>query len=374
MTLESPPAATRRPDVVDSLLADALRATAPATLVVFGAGGGIRDLVEASDAKRVVVADRSAVHAHAAVDALRDLPHVTVVVSDGTSHLDPSLRADAVAVRAPREKQAGLQLTWDAFQILETGGRLYLAGAVRDGIKSYLQHAGDLFGGVQPLLMRKGCRVAVAVRGATSPLRPAAFGSELLDHEVFHGFTVELRGATYEVRSRPGVFAWDRLDPGTRALIDTLEVSPTDRVMDLGCGNGLVGVAAARMAPDGRVTMVDADIVAVESARRTVAANGVGHCEVLLADGASGLDSDAFDVVAVNPPFHLDRNNDYRTAERFIEEAHRVLRPGGRLFLVANRFLAYEEPIQRAFGACAVAHEDSAYRVFRAERRRDLDG
>ncbi|MGE0226918.1 MAG: methyltransferase [Dehalococcoidia bacterium] len=361
-------AAGRRPDVVDALLTDALRASRPASLVVFGAGGGIRDLVQAAEAGRTVVADRNVVHTRAASEALADLHGVEVVTSDGSSHLDTALRADAVAVRAPREKQVARQLIHDAFEVLRPGGRLYLAGALRDGMKPYLEYASNHFGGMQPLAMRKGCRVALGERPAVDA--PRLEDDPLLDHGYFHRFTVELSGHAVEVHSRPGVFAWDRLDDGTRALAGTLEVAPGDRVLDLGCGSGLIGVVAARLARGIRVTMVDADVVAVEAARRTAAANGVERCESRLDDGASALPDAVFDVVAVNPPFHLDRTTDTRTAERLIEDAHRVLRPGGHLFLVANRFLPYDRAITAAFDHCVTAYEDRSYRVFRAEKRR----
>lgn len=363
-------AALRRPDIVDALLADAARGSAPECLVVFGAGGGVRGLVEAAEACRAIVVDRSVVHARAAIEELDGFDAVEVLVSDGMSHLDPALRAAAVALRAPREKQVALQLIHDAFHVLRPGGRLYLAGAVRDGVKPYLERASELFGGMQPLAMRKGCRVALGIRPETAA-SSTAFEGPLFDHGSFHRFTAALRGTAIEVHSRPGVFAWDRLDEGTRALAETMEIGPTDAVLDLGCGNGVVGVVAMRLASAGRVTMVDADIVAAECARRTAAANGASGSEVLLGDGAEGLEGDRFDVVAVNPPFHLDREHDDRTARRFIEEAHRVLKPGGRLFLVANRFLAYEPVVAGAFGNCRVAHEDRAYKVLRAEKRRD---
>lgn len=361
--------AARPPDIVDTLLADALRGSAPACLVVFGAGGGVRELVEASEAKRVIVADRSVVHARAAAEALAGLPHVQVVVSDGVSHLEPSLVADVVAVRAPREKQVARQLIHDAFEVLRPGRACYLAGALRDGMKPYLQFAAELFGGMQPLAMRKGCRVALGVRGAGDA--PAATADPLFDHVRFHHFTAEVRGQSIEVQSRPGVFAWDRLDEGTRVLAETIEVRATDRVLDLGCGDGVVGIVAARLAPAGHVTMVDADIVAVESARRTAAANAATNVDVILGDGASELSDGSFDVVAVNPPFHLDRQTDTRTAERFVADAYRVLRGGGRLYLVANRFLPYDRAIAATFGSCTTAYEDRSYRVLLAWKDAD---
>jgi 16S rRNA (guanine1207-N2)-methyltransferase len=363
--------AARPADVIDHLLGDALQGTRPERLVVFGLSAGLPQILTASGAARVIAADRSVVHARVAAEAARDLSHVTVTVSDGSSHLDDAGQASAVAIRVPREKQPGLQLIRDAYRLLAPGGRLYLAGANRDGIKSYLQHTGELFGGVHTLAMRKGCRVGVAVRDEEASPRtlPAAFTSELFDHECYRVVDAEVRGRHYTVHSRPGVFSWDRLDGGTVALVETMEVGVSDHVLDLGCGNGLVGAVASVLAAEGSVVMVDADIVAVESARRTAAANGRTNCEVRLGDGAESLADGAFDVVAVNPPFHLDRQNDYRTARRFIEDAARVLRPGGRLFLVANRFLPYEAYIRDTLGNVEQAFEDRSYKVLSAMKR-----
>jgi 16S rRNA (guanine1207-N2)-methyltransferase len=363
-------AGTGRPaDVIDALLAEVLAGTRPDCLVVFGLSRGLRQLVEASEARCVTAADRMVTHARAAAGAVRGIEGVTVCVSDGISHLGTRPQADAVAVRVPKEKQAGLQLIWDAFQILEAGGRLYIAGATRDGIKSYLAYAAELFGGAHTLAIRKGSRVGMAVRSNEAPPTPASFDSRLLDHRCYRTFAVDVRDHRVEVHSRPGVFTWDRLDGGTRALIETLKVDPTDRVLDLGCGHGIVGVVASALAPRGCVTMVDADIVAVEAAKRTVAANDCTNCDVTLADGATDLATDSFDVVAVNPPFHLDRRNDYRTAERFVADAARVLRPGGRLFLVANRFLPYEANVRDVFGEVERAFDDRSYKVLAATKQ-----
>jgi 16S rRNA (guanine1207-N2)-methyltransferase len=359
----------RPADVIDELLAEALAGTRPDCLVAFGLSAGLAQVIEASQARCVIAADCNVAHVRAASDAVRDLPGVSVFVSHGASHLESSVQADAVAIRMPKEKRSGLQLLWDASMLLKPGGRLYIAGANRDGIKSYLAHAAELFGAARTLAMHKGSRVGVAVRGDEARSTPASFGSHLLDHRRYHTFSVEVRGHGIEVRSRPGVFAWDRLDGGTRALIETLKVDPTDRVLDLGCGHGIVGVVASALAPRGRVTMVDADIVAVEAAKRTVAANDCTNCDVTLGDGATDLATDSFDVVAVNPPFHLDRSNDYRTAERFVADAARVLRPGGRLFLVANRFLPYEANVRDVFGQVERAFEDRSYKVLAATKQ-----
>src|SRR3989304_4635377 len=96
-------------------------------------------------------------------------------------------------------------------------------------------------------------------------------------HETVRGF--ELRLAT-----QPGGFA-----PGTRLLIEARRVSPTARVLDLGCGYGAIGIVAAKLATKGHVLLVDSDIRATRLPQRNLALNGVTNAEVLLGDRVHDL-------------------------------------------------------------------------------------
>ena len=173
-------------------------------------------------------------------------------------------------------------------------------------------------------------------------------------------------GQSYAVCSRPGVFSWDRLDRGTQMLLEALEVAPGETVLDLGCGYGIVGLVAAEKA--GTVYLVDADAEAVESARRTVALHGRSNCRVVAGDGVAAVDSVSFDVVATNPPFHQGKATDLDLVQRWIRDIANVLRPGGRLYLVANRFLRYEDTLRAALTSVEAVCSDSRFKVLRAER------
>jgi len=153
------------------------------------------------------------------------------------------------------------------------------------------------------------------------------------------------RNRTFHVVTKPGIFGWNRLDPGTRLLIETIEVDPTDNVLDLGCGHGIVGLAAAGMASQGRAYLVDNNVAAVKAARRTLTLNSVTNAEVHLSDVASAVRDVAFDVVAT----HLPRGK--AVAHQFIADAAAVLKPGGRLYLVGHKragikpFVAYAQDV-----------------------------
>ncbi|MBI2761271.1 MAG: methyltransferase, partial [Chloroflexi bacterium] len=187
-----------------------------------------------------------------------------------------------------------------------------------------------------------------------------------LSHDYFFELGVELRGARFAVHSRPGVFAWDRLDEGTRALAEVMDIGADHTVLDLGCGSGVLGAVAATLAPEGHVWMIDADVTAVECARRTSAANGLANCTLLASDCADAVRGLRFDRVIMNPPFHLGKATEHEVAARFIAESALLLRPGGAMYAVANRFLPYERLIMRAFGNCDVVLERGGFKVLRA--------
>lgn len=300
------------------------------------------------------------------------IDNATVYHSHGTGQLQLTTAVDVVLARLPKGTRPARQTIWDAWQSLRPGGRFYLAGANAEGIQSHLRHTGDLFGQVATLDYRRGCRVGLAVKGPTPACLPPAWQSPWLDHSRFHPFEVTVRGRTYAVCSRPGVFSWDRLDRGTELLIEAMEIGPADTVLDLGCGYGIVGLVAAGLAMSGQVYLVDADIEALESARRTLALHGLAHCYVLASDCAAAVRDVPFDVVATNPPFHQGRAATYDVARQFIRDAAQVLRPGGRFYLVANRFIPYEDTLRRTFGQVQALYLDSRYKVLRATRSPSL--
>ena len=286
-----------------------------------------------------------------------DLSDAQVQLADGVARFDPS-SFDLVLSHLPRGRAVQEELIRGTARVLRPGGRFYFVAHKRAGVKGAIAYARDLFGHCGVVRQKKGYHVALAIKPDGLDLSP------LTESYVAH--TVTLDGIKTTLVSKPGVFAWDRLDDGTAALVGAIEIGAGDRVLDLGCGTGLAGLAAARHASEGRVVLVDADARAVESAQRTLAANEVAGGEALLSDCASAVLNKEFDVVITNPPFHQGVGVDYEVACQFVRDAARVLRPGGRLFLVANRFLRYGDLIKEVFGSVETAYADNRYHVLTA--------
>jgi 16S rRNA (guanine1207-N2)-methyltransferase len=360
------------PDFATMLLAESLKVNPTDHVLVFNDALGVAGVAAATAARSglVQVANPHIVAYEAAcrtAEANRTA-NLTVHLSSGTSELPPEPAVDLVAARLPKGKLPALQLIWDGFHALRSGGRFYLAGANDEGIKSYLQAVALLFGEMGVAGYRKGNRVGVAVKPATLAAVPPIFQNELLDHNTFHRFQVQVQNQTIQLCSRPGVFSWDRLDEGTRVLLESLDAGVGDTMLDLGCGYGLIGAVAARRAPRGVIYMVDAQLDAVRSARQTVTANQLTNCYVLASDCAAAVRHLRFDRVISNPPFHAGKATTDQMAVQFIRDAHEILKPGGRLQLVANRFLSYEEVIQPLFGNVSTRYQDTRFKVLAATR------
>jgi 16S rRNA (guanine1207-N2)-methyltransferase len=173
------------------------------------------------------------------------------------------------------------------------------------------------------------------------------------------------------VVNHAGVFCADRLDIGTRFFLQHLPAGRGPRrVVDLGCGNGVVGTAMALANPEAEVLFVDESFQAVASAEETYRANGVpGHAEFRVGDGLAGVPAGSVDLVLNNPPFHSHQATTDATAWRMFTGARRALRPGGELWVIGNRHLGYHVKLRRLFGNSELVAADPKFVVLRAVRK-----
>ncbi|MFE1310460.1 methyltransferase [Streptomyces sp. NPDC058755] len=173
------------------------------------------------------------------------------------------------------------------------------------------------------------------------------------------------------VVNHAGVFCADRLDIGTRFFLEHLPAGTGGgRVVDLGCGNGVVGTAVAVADPRAEVLFVDESFQAVASAEATYKANGVpGHAEFRVGDGLAGVAPGSVDLVLNNPPFHSHQATTDATAWRMFTGAKRTLRPGGELWVIGNRHLGYHVKLKRLFGNSQLVASDPKFVVLKAVKR-----
>ena len=173
------------------------------------------------------------------------------------------------------------------------------------------------------------------------------------------------------VVNRGGVFSDTSMDIGTRFLLEHLPQDLSGSVVDLGCGNGILGSAAASLAENTELTFLDTSARALDSARRTWAANhGDRPARFEQADRmVNAVERQSVDLVLNNPPFHDERAIGDATAWDMFVDSHAVLRPGGKLRVVANRQLGHHARLRKIFGNCETVATNRKFVVLCAHRR-----
>jgi 16S rRNA (guanine1207-N2)-methyltransferase len=174
-----------------------------------------------------------------------------------------------------------------------------------------------------------------------------------------------------EVTNHAGVFCADHLDIGTRFFLQYLPVTHGgDHIVDLGCGNGVVGTAAALANPTAQLTFIDESYQAVASARATFEANVAdpGDAQFVVGDAMSPVPDASADLVLNNPPFHTHRATTDLVAWRMFTGARRALRPGGQFWVVGNRHLGYHVKLRKIFGNCETVAGSPKFVILRAVR------
>ncbi|HVY61726.1 MAG TPA: methyltransferase, partial [Planctomycetota bacterium] len=202
-------------------------------------------------------------------------------------------------------------------------------------------------------------RGVVYVARKTAPLkRPIDFARR---------FAFRDRGRLIEAVSRPSVFAHGRIDPGARSLLEAVEVPAGARVLDMGCGSGVLSLAAALRAEGVRVHAVDSNARAVESVEAGARLNGIASitAERSASGAPRGIAPGEADLVLANPYYF----SDFRIARLFVDAARAALRPGGRLALVTKAPEWYVETLPGAGFAAPAVREVKAYAVIEAARR-----
>lgn len=165
--------------------------------------------------------------------------------------------------------------------------------------------------------------------------------------------------------SQPGIFSFDRIDPGTALLAANLPPL-AGQGADLGCGIGILAHAVLASPAVESLALVDIDRRAVACAQRNVVDPRTNLYWADVADGEPPLTD--LDFVVMNPPFHDTGVEDKRLGQQFIRRSAQILRKGGVCWLVANRHLPYEAVLNEHFARVRLAQEANGFKVFEAVR------
>jgi 16S rRNA (guanine1207-N2)-methyltransferase len=266
---------------------------------------------------------------------------------------------DVALLPAPRQRQHGRALLAQALARLAKGGVLVACAGNDAGARS-LQRDLEALAGPTHSLSKHRCRATWAVQEGTAD---AALAREWLQADL------PVREESSGLLTRPGVFAWDRVDAASALLASLLPPDLQGRGADLGSGNGYL--SAQVLARGGAVRALDlyeADARALALSRQNLGEHPGVELGFHWHDVCAGLPRADYDFIVSNPPFHEGHAEKHELGVAFIRAAAASLVEGGRLLMVSNRHLPYEAALAQAFASVRMLADQDGFKVIEARR------
>lgn len=271
----------------------------------------------------------------------------------------PDARHDAALVLPTRQRQEARAQLAEAVSCAREGGLVVACAPNAEGAKTVEKDLSDLLGSVDKLTKNK-CR---AVWGE---VREGTVDQALLEEWRALDRPREVLDGAY--LSRPGLFAWDRIDPASKLLSGLVPDALKGRGADLGAGFGYLARTVLEKAPKvSAMDLYEAEKRALDLAEENLSAfKGKRTMNGVWCDVTKGIEG-PYDFIVSNPPFHQAGKAD-RTdvGQGFIRAAAAGLRPGGEFFMVANRHLPYERTLSEVFADVIQLADEGGYKVIRA--------
>ena len=274
------------------------------------------------------------------------------------AQIEADIKADMLLLYWPKAKAEAEFLLSMLMAKLGTNTEICVVGENRSGVKS-----------IEKMFSQYGI-----IKKYDSARRCSFYWGQCLNDVIpFHlndwykTYSLTIGNDTLTIKSLPGVFSHGEFDKGSELLLESLP-RLKGRVLDFGCGAGVIGSVIATRNPDAQVDMCDISALALESSKATLEANGLqGHVF------ASDIYSDTannYHYLISNPPFHSGLDTQYSAAETFLSQAPNHLAKQGNMFIVANNFLKYPPIINQAFGHCETTIKNNKFTIYHAIKSR----
>ena len=163
-----------------------------------------------------------------------------------------------------------------------------------------------------------------------------------------------LENTNFTLHNHANVYAREKLDIGARYFMENLpSIAANKQVIDLGCGNGVIGLHVLSKQPEAQVHFIDESYMAIASAKLNMTENlpsAIEQCHFQVNDCLTSVEGGSVDLVLCNPPFHQQTATTDHIAWQMFKDSHRVLKKGGELRIIGNRQLGYHIKLKRIFG------------------------
>jgi len=239
-------------------------------------------------------------------------------------------------------------------QLLEDEGNLYIAGKKHDGINRYKDYLDSLEGNLEKVAQEGSQKIYRYIKeGETEPEKP----------EIEISYNTELEDVKLYFTACKGLFSPHNLDKGSKLLMENIEPSGDDKVLDLACGYGVIGIYLKKKF-DSNIYLTDDNAIAAYYAKKNLENNNIEKYQIENRDCLNGFKDKKFDVIVSNPPTHQGEG----VTDEMFKQCYNLLKGGGTLYLVYNQNMNYKPKLEQIGFSTKILDEENNFRVLEARR------
>ncbi len=273
-----------------------------------------------------------------------------------------------IALDIPKGRKLTRHWLVESYFLLETGGELYIGGANAQGIQSIIKDAQELFGNAVIVGYKKGNRCALVRKEGDRDKLPEWAIEPGIAPGTWITMNISIKGKDLTFFSLPGIFSHDRLDEGTGLLLETIDFPSSSRILDVGCGYGIIGLNAAAQEPSSEIDLVDSNRLAIAASQKNRSVNKLENVKIISSDLLDRISENHYHLIVSNPPFHAGKEINYSISVALLHQAFRALEPGGKLMVVANQFIRYDNLMKEVFGKSQKLAQTNRFHILTATK------
>jgi len=271
----------------------------------------------------------------------------------------PKQAIDLVLIKAPKTLALFEDQLIRLQPLLKPETQVITAGMVKAMSSSVWKLMEKYLGQTRPSLSKKKARL---IFSSIDPIRK----KQTNPYPSYY----QLENSQYTICNHANVFSRKSLDIGSRFLLAHLPVKNNAKhIVDLGCGNGVIGLMLAQHYPLAQLYFVDESYMAIASAKENFQQSfPQRQAEFCMGDGLREFETELIDLIVCNPPFHQQNTVASHIALSMFRQSHRVLKQQGELWVIANRHLGYHHNLKKLFGNIHTVAANRKFNIYRVKK------